>query len=467
MKGVGFHIILGLFILIPCIGAHAQKKEVLTPEAFIEQIRQFHPVAKQANLIRENAAAGLLVAKGGFDPVFEMNIDSKSLDGVSYYRYSSPGLKLPTPLGVGIKTGFENSSGQFRNPELTGGVASYIGIEVPLLNGLLIDKRRAALGQAKIYLRQSDQERQAIINDLLFNAYAAYWEWTSAYQLYRIYSNYVNVADRRNRLVSIAFRNGDRAVADTIEAFAQLQNYRLMQANALMELNTQSLELSIYLWSATGEPYLLPAYYQPDTTQFSIPAPLPDTSGLLNEVEMNHPVLRTTQFKLQGLEVERKLKFQNLLPTVNVQANILSKDYFNYKNLSAYYLENNYKFGLSMKVPLLFRQGRGDYKSIKIKIKDTNLELARKTWQLQTKIRQYYNEALQLREQLQTITAVYRNYSSLLKIEELRFLQGESSLFLVNARENKMLETEQKMIGLQAKYVKAVYAVRWTAGNIN
>ena len=204
--------VVGL-MLVPWNGLNAQERTILTPEAFISQIRQHHPVAKQANLITEKAAAELLQARGAFDPALAISTDNKSLDGVGYYHYTHPELKIPTAAGVVLKSGFEKSTGRYINPELTQGVASYLGLEVPLLSGLLIDKRRAVLQQAKIYCQQSQQERQILLNDLLFEAYDAYWQWAGAYQVYSVYRRYWEVAERRARLVSIAFQNGDRAVA--------------------------------------------------------------------------------------------------------------------------------------------------------------------------------------------------------------------------------------------------------------
>ena len=233
-----------------------------------------------------------------------------------------------------------------------------------------------------------------------------------------------------------------------------------------MQLNDRTLDLSLYLWTNTQEPYLLSPTIQPDTALFVTSFLLPDTTDLASQLSANHPALRTSQYKQQGLQVERKLTFQQLLPSLNVQANVLSKEYFDYKNLSAYYLANNYKFGLNVKVPLLFRQGRGAYKSAQIKIRDAQLELSNKSWELQTKVRQYYNEAFQLKEQIRTATAMYQTYSSLLRIEELKFSQGESSLFLVNSRETKALEMQQKVIELRAKYMKAVFAIQWALGVI-
>lgn len=464
MKRVGFlQLIIGCFLLIPTKKLIAQSSRVLPLESFIQQLKQFHPLAKQAKLVTEMSAANLLAVRGEFDPVFDMSADNKTLDGTNYYRYQNPELQLPTVLGIKFKTGIENSSGQFKNPELTTGVASYVGIEVPLLKGLLIDKKRAALQQARIYNQQSEQERRAAINDLLYSAYVSYWEWASAYQIYQIYNKYVQLADKRLQLIHIGFRNGDKSEADTIEAFTQLQNYRLMQGDALINLNNKVLDLSQFLWLDNGEPYLLPPYFRPDTTQFSIAFPLPDTAGIFHQLRTMHPLLQITQLKLKSLDVERRLKFQGLLPTTDVSANILSKDYYNFKDVSSYYLENNYKLGINISVPLLFRQGRGAYRNIKLKIKDIQLEFDRKTWEQETTFRRYYNEALQLRNQVSAASSAYESYQSLLNIEALRFSQGESSLFVVNSRENKALEMQQKVIELLAKYIKAIYAAQWAA----
>ncbi|SKB43054.1 hypothetical protein [Dyadobacter psychrophilus] len=46
----------------------------------------------------------------------------------------------------------------------------------------------------------------------------------------------------------------------------------------------------------------------------------------------------------------------------------------------------------------------------------------------------------------------YANYQQLVKAEKMRFSNGESSLFLINSRENKALEARQKLIDLKAKY---------------
>ncbi len=444
--------------------SQASEQVLLTPEAFIQQIRSYHPVAKQANIQVDIAKAQLLSARGGFDPFIDVEASRKTFDGKNYYNYANPELKIPTPIGIDLKTGLENNGGSFLNSELTTGRTSYVGLDIPLAKGLLMDKRRAVLQQAKIFRNQSEQERLVILNDLLFEAYTTYWQWTGAFQLYNIYSKFVAVANDRLRLVRIAYNNGDRAAIDTVEAFTQVQNYQLQQAEAFLQLNNTQFELSNYFWLANDVPYIVPAQYAPDTIQFVSNVISQDIDALVDQSANQNPLIQTYNFKLRALEVERKLKFQSLLPTVNLNANLLNRDYYVLKGYDALLLQNNYKWGIQFKLPIFLREGRGEYRKTQLKIKETDLEFSRKRWQIENKIRSYYNENMLLQQQLQTAQEIYKNYFALLRNEELKFTQGESSLFLINTRETKVLELLQKQVELRVKYLKSRYAIEWAAG---
>jgi hypothetical protein len=50
------------------------------------------------------------------------------------------------------------------------------------------------------------------------------------------------------------------------------------------------------------------------------------------------------------------------------------------------------------------------------------------------------------------ITSIVKDYSALLKAEERKFFLGESSLFLVNSRESKLIETKLKAIEIENAY---------------
>lgn len=439
------------------------KPEVLTIDSFIKQVKNYHPIAKQANIIVDKASAELLAAKGSFDPTFEIDASRKTFDGKNYYYYANQELTVPLVVG-NIKTGIENNGGDYLTSEVTKGRTSYLGAELPLAKGLLFDKRRAALQQAKIYKNQSEQERLQILNNLLFDSYNAYWYWAGSYQQYQNFVKFTDIATNRLRLVRIAFNNGDRAMMDTVEAFTQLQNYQLLQTETLLRWNNATLELSNYLWLQNDSSYQLPGNIVPENFELKNSFDYQNPEDIINQSNTQNPLLKIYDFKLNGLEVDRKLKLQSLLPYVSLKANLLNEDYYALKNISTSLIQNNYKWGINFKMPLFLREARGDYKKAQLKIKETSLELINKRQQTANKIRSYHNEFYAIWQQLQTLQSMYANYKALLRNEELKFMQGESSLFLVNARETKLIELLQKQTELNIKYYKAKYAVDWVAG---
>jgi outer membrane protein TolC len=438
----------------------AQNEKVLTINDFIAKVKAHHPLARVANIQIEKANANLLTAKGSFDPTIDMETSNKTFDGKNYYAYNNAELKVPLPIGD-IKTGIENNSGQFLNSEISSGRSSYLGVEIPIAKGLLIDKRRAFLQQAKIALQQNRAQQKALMNDLLLEAYIAYYQWAAANKLYSVFSNYVQISNNRLRLVKTGVVNGDRPAMDSIEAITQLQNFELLQADAFIKLTSAALDVNNFVWDEKGVAQNIAKDVMPDTTMFADNNIVKQMEILLQNNSLQNPLLQQYKFKIDGLQVEKKLKFQNLLPTVNLKANLLNNNYAVTKNLGASLLENNNRWGIDIKVPLRFRAGRGEYKLAKLKIEESTLELKQKTQETENKIKDYSNQFYFLQQQLQTANEAY---NSLLRNETLRFNNGESSLFLVNARENKMLEMEQKIIELKVKLLKAKYSLDWVVG---
>ena len=115
--------------------------------------------------------------------------------------------------------------------------------------------------------------------------------------------------------------------------------------------------------------------------------------------------------------------------------------------------------------PLALFWRRGEYRKAKLKIEQTELQQLSKQVLLQTKLRQYFNEWRQLREQILT-TAGGEIVCDLTTWWGGQVFNGESSLFLVDTRELKTLEAEQKLIELQGKEQKAVATALWAAGSL-
>ncbi len=454
-----------LFYLFYFLCSFAQNERVLFVEDFIEKVKAHHPLAKVAGLQIDIAKANLLVAKGGFDPALQIDMSSKMFDNKNYYNYNDAELKIPMPIGD-LKTGIENNSGKFLSSEVSSGRSSYFGFEVPLAKGLLIDKRRAFLQQAKIALQQNNAQQKAMLNELLLDAYISYYQWAGATKLYNVFANYVQISYNRLKLVKTAVENGDRPAMDSTEAITQLQNFELLKADANLKLISASLDVNNFIWDGKGIPQNIANNVTPDTSFF--------TNNMFQKLQivlqnngLQNPLLMQYKFKIDGLRVDKRLKYQNLLPTVNLKANFLNDNYNVTKNFGSSLLENFNRWGLDIKIPIRFREGRGQYNLAKLKIVESTLELKLKTQEIDNKIKDYTNQFFLLQNQIQIAIDALRNYSSLLKNELLRFKNGESSLFFVNTRENKVIEMQQKIIELQVKLLKAKYTFDWVAGLIN
>lgn len=465
MKKIFSTIIVLLFI--KCSKAN-DSSQTLSIKSFLQIVRQFHPVAKQANLQVDKATAGLTIARGQFDPILSSGGSNKTFDGTNYYQTNTTQLNIPTWYGIELNTGIEYLAGSRTNPTETSGKTSFAGISIPLAKNLLMDKRRAAVQQAKTMIGASELEKRIILNDLMMDATETYWQWVQAYLIYTTYDNVISLNKKRVGFISTAYRLGERPAIDTTEAIAQLQNFEYLQNNALLTWQNATLQLNTFLWKQNNEAYELSAAVLPtEKTENLYDAIIfPELEKIITDARTSHPELSIYSFKLNVLDIEKKLKFQELLPKADLKYNQLGKGYNVATTATKTLFDNNYRFGLNFGIPLRLSQGRGEYKMAKIKITEAQLQQKQKEIDIINKVKKYYNQLVNYKTQVNLLQKNYTNYLQLQRGEETKFFNGESSLFVVNTRENKTLETFLKLTEITVKYNKASLELQWAAGQL-
>ena len=459
-----------LFLLIS-IQSYAQESlQTLNMEELLKIVRTYHPLITQSSIRIEKAEAEVLLSKSNFDPILSNSMSKKVVDGKNYYDFTNPEIKIPTWFGMEISGGLENLSGTKYDPSETIGRTNYAGISIPLAKNLLMDKRRATLKQAKLFSSLAEVEKNALVNDVLMQAIEAYWNWVKSYQTYLVVKKNTENSFSRVDFVKRSFINGERPAIDTLEAYSQYQSFQFQENSKWLEFQNAGLNLSLFLWKNENEPYEIPTTVTPqnnwetevNSSNFNF-----DISKLVSNASQNHPNNLVYIYKLDALEIEKKLKFQELLPKIDFKYNLLGKGYDIGQTISHHnYFDNNFQYGLKFEIPLLFMKGRAEYKLSKLKISESTIDQTLKRNQIDIKIKSYYNEYLTLKSQIGLQTNMYENYQLLVKAEETRLLNGESSLFLVNSRENKALEALEKLIDLKTKYFKTIYALQWSAGEL-
>ncbi len=458
-----FHFFFAFLVCQLAFGQdNSPDPNTLSIDEFISVVRAYHPVFRQSDLQYESSLESLKAARGGFDPALQMSLDEKQFDQKEYFRYSGANLKIPTWYGLDFQAGLAQNDGERIFPELTPGRSQYLGLKMPLLQGLAYDKRRNAVQQAKQMVLFSNEERISMRNQTLFAGIKAYYDWKLWVEQKKLADSLATANRLRFEMVRSGFFLGERPAIDTVEALSQWQQYQIIQIEAEQKLLEARFELSNFLWLENGNYYDIPERVSPPENEVNLPVLLSLTQCL--DQAVLHPKWKQAGIKLKSLDLEKRLKFQMLLPTADLGFQSLSADQRLFP--AQVFPQDNFKLGIDLQIPLFFRQGRGEYNRAKIKIREQKLEMDILNAGLRNEIRKYHNDAAQFAVQVNIQTEATENYRQLYAAELERFSTGESSLFLINQRENKYLESRQKLLYLQAKSAVSAYGVSYAMGSL-
>lgn len=451
------HKFLYSLFLLFFLGVNAQEKDkdILSFKEYLGYVKKYHPIAKQAELHIDMGQANLMRSRGGFDPKIEVDYDRKEFKGTEYYDRLNATFKIPTWYGLELKGNFEQNAGSYLNPsEIVPDDGLYsAGISMSVGQGFWINERMATLKRAKLLRKQTKADRDLQVNQVLFEASIAYFQWLQAYQDSQILNNFFSSAQSRFEGVRTTALAGDIAPIDTVEAKIAVQNRALNLEQAKIRFVKSSLELSNFLWMGDNLPIELRPNVIPDVNLGEdIDATLEIQGKPLDSINLeNHPKLLSLDYKIDQLYVEKRLKANKLLPKIDLEYNLLTTKP---DNLNAF-IPQDYKGGLSINLPLFLRKERGDLKLAKIKLEDAQFEVDNAQIQIKNKIIAIFRELESYKKQNLLINDIVGNYNILLTAEERKFSFGESSLFLVNSRESKLIDAKLKQNALQKKYYSA------------
>ncbi|MEB2784164.1 TolC family protein [Algoriphagus persicinus] len=455
-------ILITFLVLISSIQLHAQGTDTLAFETFMDWVKSNHPLSAQADIMLTMGDMEVRTARGGFDPLLYGNLDNKSYDEKTYYEKREAGISIPTWAGIELNGVFEQNLGQYLNPEYSvpaGGLLA-AGASVNLGQGLILDDRRASLRKAQIYQQSTESERKRLLNELYLQATGAYWSWSLAHANRALQAEGVELAKIRFSGVKFSYEQGDFPAIDTVEAATQLLTREFNLQKAENELFIRTQELNNFLWDDSGNPISLDLQIIPERLRADQPL-------ILNEEELrillaNHPELMLVDYELVSLNVDRRLKAQQILPVVKLKYNFLTENLSQFDQ--AAFFENNYKWGLTVYTPLMWRKARGGMRLAEAKIDFKQNDRDLKELQLRTKLENELNGWSVVNSQINTYTRNVAALEMLLQGELRRFEMGESSLFLVNSREVSVFNSKVVLNELLTKRKISYAKTRFAAG---
>jgi outer membrane protein TolC len=423
----------------------------LTYNEFLGFVKKYHPLVKSANLEINQAQANLMMARGGFDPKIEVDFEQKKFKDNQYYSILNSSFKIPTWYGVEIKAGFDNNEGIYLNPENTvpnQGLTS-LGISVPLGQGLFINQRMADLRKAKIQVKLSQAERNLMAVAVLYDASVAYFNWKRNYNEVTLYQTYLNNANIRYQGIAKSIEQGDKPAIDSVEAGIIVRNRKLSLEESQLKLAKAKLELANFLWLENNVPLELQDEIIPEENLvLTIKETLRTNDLMLDNPSLeNHPKINALEQKIEMLEVDRKLKANMLLPKIDLGYSYLSEPRY-FDN----YRFQDYKVGVNFYFPLFLRKERGSLQLAKFKLQDVKFDLDLERVSLKNKIKAQQTEISSLEKQKQLIDNLVVDYNTMLTSEERLFTFGESSIFLINTRENNLVSAQLSKLLIENRY---------------
>ncbi|MBL4678798.1 MAG: TolC family protein [Mucilaginibacter sp.] len=435
-----------------------------------ELVFKHHPIVKQAALLSEAAKATVLQSLGYFDPAIKASFGRKLFGNTEYYNNWGSELKIPLYVaGADLKVGYDRNVGTYTNPETRTGTdgLTAVGLSIPLGQGLLIDARRSTLWQAKAMVSYAEAEKVKQINSVWYAAVKDYWNWYYTYREYALLKEGVDLAQKRFEAVRNQTLIGDKPPIDSVEASITVQDRQIQLAKSTIEMKNAMLVLSNHLWSEQGTPLELPKNALPQIVNEKIALPGNAVlDSLVGQAGTQHPELLKLRAKGNQLDIERRYRQEVMKPKINITGALISsrRDFNSY--VPDYYDFNwrNYKVGLEFAFPIFLRSERGKLREVKIKQQQLSYDVQQTGREINNNIQTSYNSLNAYKSQLGLQVQSINNQELLLTGELQKFDLGESTLFLINSRESKLIDMKIKRESMISGYQKTLAELYYKAG---
>lgn len=366
-------------------------------------------------------------------------------------------LEQPLPFwGGGVYGGYRLSSGFLPNynKERTGTDGEgVLGFRLPLLKDTLIDKRRAALWQARI-----DQElasplilRQHL--DFIRAATVAYYGWVAAGHRLLLAEELLRVAKDRDAAIAEQVKRGASAPIVQIDNQRLVVSREIAVVQGLRRLQAAAIELSLFHRVAdTAQPVVPPRERLPR----AFPAhQAPQDSQLVADIAkamVLRPETRRIELTLEKAGIDRRLARNDLLPSLDLgvqAAQALTGT--TPRDIERTEIEAK----VELKVPLQRREAKGRLQVVDAQIERLANELRFARDRITADVRDSHSALSAAHEAL---GQTRRNVELARRLEEAeneRLQQGATDLLALQIREQATFDARVLEVDAQAEYFRA------------
>lgn len=447
-------------VFIGWVLSAASQVPILTFEQFLQRVERFHPTVLAANYEPDIAEAEIRSALGRFDPLLSLNYDSKLKSGSDKATTVEGSIELPLDMMFGpkLKADYRRGLGFQLDPEnrtSSSGEAT-VGIALPVFQGIFTDARRNALRKALIRPDIARAQFRIDRNTLIRSAALRYWDWCEAIEQRRVVDTLVQIA--RNRLAFVARRAsfGENAKIDSVEAFQEVLRREGDRIRAERIEQQAFVDMNAFVWD-DQQPVQLRQFDSeplPDSTS----TPLVLDSALQIALSTRPEILRAS-LMIETFRFDSSLASEFMRPFVEVNAGLVNYDVSNPGTL-------DYKVGLKIHQPLLFRQAAAQVQTTSIAVDRAELTLSLIQRMVEIDAQNAIISYQKAQERVRIARSELLAAHQMVDAEQAKFIAGDSDLLRVNIRERLLAESLQRYVSARSDVVRAKVILSWAIGVI-
>lgn len=454
MSPVRSWVIAGTFVLALVATATATPLELPEVAARLGS----HPLATAATATLERAEGERLAAEGAFD----LRTRARAERVLGYYdrMILDAELRQPTRLrGLGLYAGWRLGSGDFADYDLKAATLDRgelrAGLDLPLLAGGAIDRARAEQRKATLGLTIGRAERTRRLLELERDAAVTYWDWVASGQRLALREQQLELARRRGRDLQTTIQQGSTAPIEGVDNARVIATRESSEVGAQRDFARMSLELSLYLRDGQGAPVL------PDRARVPVVATLPapvvgesDLIDVIRDARARQPSFAMLDARIAANQVDLDLATNQLLPSLTASVYVMR----GIGAADSRIPDRDRMAGggaLTFELPLERSQARGAVAIARADRKRLLAEQQLLNERLLVDARFGVTELTTARQRVGLATEQVRIADQLADAERLRFERGDSTILIVNLREEAAADAAIARIDAVADYRKA------------
>lgn len=400
----------------------------------------------------------------------EVNQRAGSSYNTSYQKIALEKRFYGSPITA--YTGFDISSGytpQYDSAQITSSQGrEFVGLKLNLLEGFAIDKERLDLYNS---ILDSDRAYYEIeLSKLLIktDAIKTYIAWILSGAELEAYQKLLHLAETRQKALEKRFKNGDVAKILVTENSSYILRRKIKLMSAKDYFNKASLDLSMYYRDENCEPLKPKEEFLPKNLPKQKTLSIKSDFEEINSAVRNRPEFKIIETQLEQIRKEQEYAKTSMLPKLEV--NVKYNQNNSPTSTTSYFVINQQEVvaGANFSLPLERSRGKGLSGEAAKKMSKLFNERKFLVDQVATRIKTLQYTVNNTAEQIELAQNEYSLSEKLVVAENQRIDKGDSNFFVLNTREENMLNTYLSYLNSLGENYKATIEYNFLNGkNVN